>query len=68
MPIPKRPRDPNPRAKLIVDMAIGEVPNDKDEILNKSGRVRSAEARITSQTPERRPEIARKPVAARWDR
>ena len=34
MPIPKRPRDGNQLAKLVVDMATGAIPNDKDEILN----------------------------------
>ena len=34
MPTPKRPRDGNQLAKLVVDMATGEVPNDKEEILN----------------------------------
>ena len=28
---PKRPRDPNELAKLIVDMTTGEVPNDSPE-------------------------------------
>ena len=30
MPAPKRPRDGNQLAKLVVDMATGQVPNDKD--------------------------------------
>ena len=69
LPIPKRPRDPNQLAKLVVDMATGAVPNDKDEILNPpppAGRVNSAKARAASQTPERRREVARKAAAARW--
>ena len=52
-------------------MATGQVPNDKDEILNPqepSGRVNSAKARAASQPAERRSEIARKAVAARWRR
>lgn len=71
MALPKRPRDGNQLAKLVVDMATGQVPNDKDEILNPpepSGRVNSAKARAASQTPERRREIARKAAAARWDK
>ena len=69
MPIPKRPRDGNQLAKLVVDMATGAIPNDKDEILNPPAppaRAASAKARAASRTPERRREIARKAAAARW--
>jgi len=73
MPLPKRPRDPNQLAKLVVDMATGEVPNDKDEVLaalseqeQPTGRAKSAKARAASQTAERRSEVARKAAAARW--
>ncbi len=43
MHTPKRPRDPAQLAKLMVDMTTGQVPNDKDEILNlpEDGRSRS---------------------------
>ena len=70
MPIPKRPRDPNQLAKLIVDMATGSVPNDKAEVLatetEPTGRAKSAKARAASQTPERRRAVAEKAAAARW--
>ena len=70
MPIPKRPRDGNQLAKLVVDTATGEAPNDKDEVLapaeEPSGRAKSAKARADSQTPERRSEVARKAAEARW--
>ena len=69
MPIPKRPRDGNQLAKLMVDIATGEKPNDKDAVLDQSGptgRARSAQARAESQTADRRSEIARKAAAARW--
>ena len=65
----KRPRDGNQLAKLVVDIATGEVPNDKDEILNPpapTGKANSARARAASQTPDRRSEVARKAAAARW--
>lgn len=68
MPASKRPRDPNQLAKLVVDMATGQVPNDKDGILNPSaplGRANSAKACAASQTPERRSAVARKAAAAR---
>jgi hypothetical protein len=69
MPTPERPRDGSQLAKLVVHMATGAVPNDKDEILNPPeppGRATGAKARAASQTPERRREIARKAAAARW--
>ena len=69
MPTPKRPRDGNQLAKPVVDMATGQAPNDKDEILNPQeppGRANSAKARAASQTPERRSEVARKAAATRW--
>ena len=73
MPAPKRPRDPIARAKVVMDMLIGETPNDKNEVLSESpdqdqpsGPAKAAHARAASQTPERRREVARKAAAARW--
>ena len=72
-PLPRRPRDPNQLAKLVVDMATGEVPNDKEQVLaamceqeQPAGRAKSAKARAASQTAERRSEVARRAAAARW--
>ncbi|MDD9986510.1 MAG: hypothetical protein OXQ31_09580 [Spirochaetaceae bacterium] len=68
---PKRPRDPAQLAKLIVDIGTGEVPNDKDDILNPpepAGNARGAHARAEALTPERRREIAQRAAAARWGR
>ena len=65
----KRPRDPAQLANMIGQIAIGELPNDKDEILNPpepSVKVRAAHARAASLPPERRKEIAQKAAAARW--
>ena len=70
MALPKRPRDPVERSKLIFDMLTGEVPNDKAEVLaapeEPTGPAKAAAARTASQTPERRREVARKAAAARW--
>ena len=73
MPLPRRPRDPNQRAKLVVDMATGEVPNDKEQVLaalreqeHPTGRAKSAKARAASQTAERRAEVARNAAVTRW--
>ncbi|MDD9985261.1 MAG: hypothetical protein OXQ31_03190 [Spirochaetaceae bacterium] len=69
----KRPRDTAGLARLIVDMATGEVPSDTPEVLAEmngqepTGRAKSARARAASQTPERRREVAQKAAAARWE-
>ena len=69
----KRPRDAAGFVTVVVDMATGEVPNDKDEALaamsghdSRPGRAKGAKAQTASQTPERRSEIARKAAATRW--
>jgi hypothetical protein len=69
---PKRPRDPAQLAKLIVDIATGEVedadPNaGKDAAAAAMGRKGGA-ARAASMDPERRAEIARKAAEKRWSR
>lgn len=69
---PKRPRDPAQLAKLIVDIATGEVeernPDEgKDPAAAALGRKGGA-ARAKSMTPERRAEIARKAAEKRWSR
>lgn len=69
---PKRPRDTNQLAKMIVDLATGEAEEvDPDEgkdaaavALGKKGGA----ARAKSMTPERRAEIARKAAEKRWSR
>ena len=57
MPIPKRPRDGNQLAKLVVDMATGEAPNDKDEVLapaeEPSGPRQGARGQPDAGAPER---------------
>ena len=53
----KRPKDVTQNAKLVCDMLTGEVPNDKDEILNPpdapepQGRQRGGKARAEALTP-----------------
>lgn len=76
---PKRPRDPNQLAKLIVDIASGEASEPtpaaatqhKDPAavsLGRRGGLKGGTARAASLTPEQRSEIARKAAAKRWDR
>ena len=70
----KRPRDTVGLARLIVDMATGEVPSDTPEVLaamegqepEPTGRAKSAKARAASQTPEQRRQIAKEAAKARW--
>jgi hypothetical protein len=69
----KRPRDPAQLAKLIVDIATGEVEDreptpeerGKDPAASAMGR-KGGPARAASMTPERRSEIAKKAAAKRW--
>lgn len=66
---PKRPRDPNQLAKLIVDIASGDqsetLPPPKDEAAQAMGR-KGGKARAASMSPDRRAEVARKAAAKRW--
>jgi hypothetical protein len=74
---PKRPRDPNQLAKLIVDLATGQTPkpetkaddSSKDPAavsLGRRGGLKGGAARAASLTPEQRKEIARKAAVKRW--
>ncbi len=66
-----RPRDPAQLAKLIVDIATGEVEDrvedGRDSAAAALGR-RGGNARAAVMTPERRAEIARKAAAKRWQK
>lgn len=65
---PKRPRDPNQLAKMIVDIASGEAeeaPDTRDPAAVAMGR-KGGKARAANMTPERRADIAKKAAAKRW--
>ena len=68
----KRPRDPNQLAKLIVDIATGEVEDTVSESKRKTPSKRSAgglkggKIRAEHLTPEQRQDIARLAAQARW--
>lgn len=69
------PRDPNQRARAILDIALGEsdteIEPEKDPRaveLGRQGGLKGGRARAKKLTPERRQEIARKAAAARWHR
>ena len=76
---PKRPRDPNQLAKLVVDIAAGEKedrgPTPEEEGKNaqavergKRGGAVGGKARAKTLTAEERREIARKAARARWSK
>lgn len=69
---PKRPRDPNQLAKLIVDLATGqakedEAPPDSPAVqFARSGGLKGGKARAAALSPKRRREIARVAAERRW--
>ncbi len=73
---PKRPRDPNQLAKLIVDIATGNAPPDEAAdsgknpaavALGRLGGAKGGKARAKKLSAKRRKEIARKAAAKRWE-
>lgn len=74
---PKRPRDINQLAKLIVDIATGEAvlpenePSGKNPAavaLGKLGGLKGGKARAEKLTLERRKEIALNAAKKRWEK
>ncbi len=73
MKLPKRPRDVSQRAKLIVDIATGEVENDSfggksfDESEARSlGGHKGGIARANKLSATKRSEIASRAAKKRW--
>ena len=72
---PKRPRDPNQLAKLIVDITTGEVPNDSPKgpdapaiQARRKGGLKGGKARAKKLSATKRRRIAKKAAQARWQR
>jgi hypothetical protein len=68
---PKRPRDPAQLAKLIVDIATGEVKeilaNESAAAkLGRSGGLKGGKARAAKLTDAERTAAAKRAAAARW--
>ncbi len=69
---PKRPRDPNELAKLIAEIATGEVstvplpPETPMAEMGRAGGLKGGATRAASLSPARRREIAQKAAATRW--
>lgn len=66
---PKRPRDANQLAKMIVDISTGEVEEKPESFKAKTGRIgglKGGHARAEKLTPEERSAIAKKAAQVRW--
>ena len=71
--MPKRPRDPNQLAKLVFDIASGEVEDTVSEakrhpenVKGRAGGKKGGKARAKKLTSAERSEIARLASEARW--
>ena len=67
--MPKRPRDANQLAKMIVDLTTGDETEPEMSPRAKAGQlggIKGGKARAKSLTPERRSEIAREAAKKRW--
>jgi hypothetical protein len=71
----KRPRDPIQLAKLVGDIATGQVEDREEDnrnpaavALGKLGGAKGGKARAEKLSPERRKEIAQKAAIKRWPR
>lgn len=70
--MPKRPRDPNQLAKLIVDIATGDAEDTVSEQKRnppkrgRAGGLKGGIARARSLTKKRRSSIAKKAASSRW--
>lgn len=72
----KRPRDPNQLAKLIVDIATGQVEDREPKkqknpaavALSKLGAAKGGRARAEALSSQKRKMIAKKAAEARWKR
>ena len=66
---PKRPRDANQLAKLIVDISTGQAsePEESKKVLaTRAAGSKGGVSRASKLTPEQRSEIAKAAAAARW--
>jgi hypothetical protein len=73
---PKRPRDFNQLAKMIVDISTGDAPPEPPQpvknpaavALGKLGGAKGGAARAAALSPKKRSEIAKKAAAKRWSK
>jgi hypothetical protein len=71
----KRPRDTNQLAKLIVDIATGDITVSQEDgkdpaavALGRKGGLKGGRARANALSKKQRSEIAKKAAAIRWKR
>ncbi|AGI69442.1 hypothetical protein OAN307_c40220 [Octadecabacter antarcticus 307] len=65
---PKRSRDANQLAHMIVGIATGDdVEHEPDTSGQRKGGLKGGKARADKLSPEERSEIAKKAAKARWD-
>jgi hypothetical protein len=68
----KRPRDLNQLAKLVVDIASGEMPDPVSEakrnpaVRGRAGGIKGGAARAAVLSADKRSEISRKAAKKRW--
>ena len=73
--MPQRPRDPNQLAKMIVDIATGEVEDTVSEskrnpesVRGRAGGIVGGVARAQAMGAVKRKAIAKKAAKIRWDK
>jgi hypothetical protein len=69
MPNPKRPRDANQLAKMIVDLTTGDETEPEMSPKARAGQLgglKGGKARAEKLTDEERSEIAKKAAEAKW--
>ena len=69
------PRDPNQRAKAVVDLATGQRAPQPERVKDPAaiarghlGGIKGGKARAAKMTAEQRSESARRAAKARWER
>lgn len=72
--MPRRPRDPNQLAKLVVDIASGEVEDTVSakmrrgtKLRGSAGGIRGGPARAKALSAEQRKAVAEKAARTRWN-
>jgi hypothetical protein len=66
---PRRPRDTNQLAKLIVELSTGEAQDAQETPKARAGRlggIKGGKARADALSPSRRKQIAKKAATVRW--
>jgi hypothetical protein len=67
---PKRPRDANQLAKMIVDLSTGDESEPEMNVKQKAGQLgglKGGKARADKLSPEERSAIAKKAAEKRWE-